>query len=77
MLTNGPIPEALFGTDGTTMIFLIFKFTNITKKMVVSNLKYETDRETISKFLNKVKDLLDDISSNYTIIIDKGVCHED
>ena len=45
--------------------------------MVVSNLKYETDRETISKFLNKVKDLLDDISSNYTIIIDKGVCHED
>ena len=43
----------------------------------VYNTKYETEKETLAKFGNNVKDLLDDMSKNYSIIIDKGECHED
>ena len=50
--------------DGTTMFYLIFKSINPTTRISVSNLKYETDKATLSKFGKNVKDLLDDISSN-------------
>ena len=59
------------------MIYLIFKRINPATSIVVSNLKYDIDKSIIAKFLNNVKDLLDFMSSNYSIIIDKGERHED
>ena len=58
------------------MIYLIFKRINPATSIVVSNLKYEIEISTLAKFLNKLKDLLDYMSSNYSIIIDKGERHE-
>ena len=63
--------------DRTTMIYLIFKIINPDTSIVVSNLKYEIEKSTIAKFLNNEKDLLDYMSSYYSIIIDKGEHHDD
>ena len=59
------------------MIHLLFKIINPDTSIGVSNLKYEIEKTTIAKFGNNVKDLIDDMSSNYTIIIEKGECHGD
>ena len=59
------------------MLYLLFKIINPATKLVVSNLNYEIEISTLSTFGNNVKDLLDDMSSNYSIIIDKGEHHED
>ena len=63
--------------DGTTMIYLIFKRINPATRIVFSNLKYEIDKATLAKFLSNKKDLLDYMSSNYSMIIDKRELHED
>ena len=59
------------------MLYLLFKIINSDTKIVVSNLKDEIDRSTLSTFGNNVKYLLDDMSSNYSIIIDKGELPKD
>ena len=59
------------------LIYLIFKSINQAKMIGISNLKGEIDKATLDKFGNNIKDLLDDISSNYLIIIYKGENHED
>ena len=62
---------------GPTMLYPIFKSINPDTSIGVSNLKYEIEKSTLSKFGNNVKDLLGAISSNYSILIDKGEHHED
>ena len=57
------------------MISLIFKSTNPTTRIGVSNLKDETEKATLAKFGNNVKDFLGNTSSNYLIIIDNGELH--
>ena len=59
------------------MIYLLFKIINPDTRIGVSNLKYEIEKATLAKFGNNVKDLLDEMSSNYYIIIDKGEYYED
>ena len=58
------------------MLYLILKIINPNTRIVVLNLKYEIDKSTLAKFLNFVKDILDDMSLNYSIIIDKGERNE-
>ena len=58
--------------DGPTMLYLLFKITNPAKRIGASNLKYEIEKSTLAKFGNNVKDLLDGMYSNNSIIIDKG-----
>ena len=53
------------------MIYLILKSIKQAPIIVVYNLKYVIEKSTLTKFGNNVKDLLDDMSSNYPIIIDK------
>ena len=62
--------------DGTTMLYPIFKNINPATRIGVSNLKYEIEKSTLAKFGNNAKELLDDMSSNYSIFIDKGEHHE-
>ena len=59
------------------MLDLIFKIIKPATRIGVSNLKYEIEKANLAKFGNNVKYLLDDISSNYSIIIDKREPHED
>ena len=46
------------------MIYLIFKSINPATKIGVSKLKYEIEKETVTKFGNNVKDLIGDMSSD-------------
>ena len=50
----------LIRIDGPTTIYLLSKSTNPTTGVVVSNIKYEIDNTTLSKFGNNIKDILDD-----------------
>ena len=59
------------------MIYLLFKSINLDKRIGVSNLKDEIDKVTLAKLGENIKDLLDDMSSNYSINIDTGERHED
>ena len=59
------------------MLYIIFKSINPDIMIGFSNLKDEIEKSTLSKFGTNVKDLIDEMSSNYTIIIDKGGHHED
>ena len=59
------------------MIYLLFKSINPYTRIGVSNLKYEIDKSTLSKFGSNLKDIIDDMSSNYTIIIDGVKYHKD
>ena len=59
------------------MLYLILKIIKPNTRIAVSNLKYEIDKSILAKFLNIVKDILDDMSSSYSIIIDKGECNDD
>ena len=59
------------------MIYLLLKIINPATKLGVSNLKDKIEKSTLSTFVNNEKDLLDDMSSNYSIIVDKGEHHED
>ena len=65
----------LIRKDGPTIPCLVFKSINLATRIGVSNLKYDIDKSTLAKFGNNVKDLLDNMSSNYSIIIDKGELH--
>ena len=58
------------------MFYLLFKITNPDTGIGVSKIKYEIDKAIVAKFENKVKYFLDDMSSKYSIIIDKGEHHE-
>ena len=62
----------LISNDGPTMIYIVSKSINPATRIGVSNLKYEIEKATLAKFGKNVKDLLDDMSSNYSIIIYKG-----
>ena len=53
------------------MLYLLFKNTNPDTRISVSNQQYEIEKETLSNFDNNVKDILDYMYSNYSIIIDK------
>ena len=53
------------------MIYLIFKSINLDTRIGVSNLKDKIKKSTLTKFGNNIKDLIDDMSSNYSIIVDK------
>ena len=66
----------LISNDGPTIIYLIFKTIKPDKCIGVSNLKYEIDKATLDKFLNNVKELIYEISSNYSIVIDNGWIRE-
>ena len=59
------------------MIHVILKIINPDTRIGVSNLKSEIKKATLSKFGNNVKDILDDMSSNYSIIIYKKEHHND
>ena len=61
---------------GPTMHHIIFKMINPDTRNGVSNLKYQSGKSTLDKFGNNAKDLLDDMSSNYSIIIEKAELHE-
>ena len=64
------ITEILIKNYRSTMIHPLFKKINQAKRLGVSNLKYEIEKSTLSKFGSNVKDLIDEMSSNYSIIID-------
>ena len=59
------------------MIELILKSKKPATRIGVSNIKYEMERSNIAKFGNNVKDLLGDMSSNESIINDKGEIQDD
>ena len=59
------------------MVYLLFKSINPDIMIGVSNLKYEIDKATLAKFGNNVKDLIDDMSYSYSIIIYEGERHKD
>ena len=59
------------------MIYLLFKRINPATIIGASNRKDEFDKATLAKFGNNIKYLLDDMYSNYSIIIDKGELHKD
>ena len=59
------------------MIYLLFKGINSDTRIGASNLKYDIEKVSLAKFGNNVKDFLDDMSSNDSIIIDKGEHCED
>ena len=63
--------RSLISNYGPTMICLIFKKINPSKRIGVSNIKDDIEKTTLAKFGNNVKDLLYDMSSNYSIFIDK------
>ena len=63
--------------DVPTMIYRAFKSINPVTSIGVSNLKDEIDKSNLDKFGNIVKYLLDDMSSKYSIFLDKGEHHED
>ena len=67
----------LIRNDGPTMLYIPFKNINSATNIGVSNLKYEIEKAILANFGSNVKDLLDDMSSNYYIIIDEGERHED
>ena len=54
----------------------MFKSIKPATRIGVSSQKYEIEKANLSKFGNNVKYLLDDMSSNYYIIIDKVEHHE-
>ena len=53
------------------MIYLPFKSINPDTRIGVYNLKYEIEKAALDKFGNNVKDIIDDTSESYAIIIDK------
>ena len=59
------------------MIYILFETINPVTRIEMFNLKYDIYKTTLSKFVYSVKDILYDMSSNYTIIVDKGRWHED
>ena len=62
----------LKSNDGTNMIYLILISINPATSIDVSNIKYEIEKSTQAKFGNNVKDLIDYMSSNYSIVLEKG-----
>ena len=69
--------RSLISNYGPTMIYILFKSINPNTRIGISTLKYEIKKANLSKFVNNLKDLLDEISSNYTIIIYHRELHED
>ena len=59
------------------MLYLLFKIINPDTSISVSNLKDEIDKANLTKFENNVKDLLYNMSTNYSITVDKVERHED
>ena len=58
------------------MIYLLLKIINPAAGISVSNLKDEIEKSALEKFGNNLKDLLEYMSSNYSIVVDKGEQHE-
>ena len=63
--------------DEPNMLYLLFKIINLDTRIGVLNLKDEIEKATLAEFGNNVKDLLDDMSLNYSIIIDEVERHKD
>ena len=57
---------------GTTVICFIFKIIKPDTRFGVSNSKYLIEKSTLAKFGNNFKYLLDDMTSNYSIILEEG-----
>ena len=58
--------------DLPTILYPLFKIIEPYTRIGVSNLKDEIEKETLATFINNVKYFLDDTSSSYSIIVDKG-----
>ena len=54
----------IISNHGPTMLYLVLKSINPDTSIGVSNIKYEIDKENLSKFGNNVKELLDNMYSN-------------
>ena len=54
------------------MLYIIFKSINPGTMIGVSNLKDKIGKAIPDKFVEHLKDLLDEMSSNNSIILDKG-----
>ena len=67
---------SLIRNYGPTMLHILFKMINPYTSNGVSNLKYQIGKSTLAKFGNNTKDLLDDMSLNYSIIIEKVELYE-
>ena len=67
----------IISNDRTTMIYFIFKSINPATSIGILNVKYDIEKSTLGNFGNNIKDLLYFVSSNYSIIIDKGERHEE
>ena len=59
------------------MLYLLLKSTSPDTRIGVFNLKHEIDKSTLANFVNNIKYIIDDMSSNYSIIVDRGELHED
>ena len=59
------------------MIYFLFKIINPDKSIGFPNLNDEIEKSTLAKLVNNIKDILDYMSSNYSINIDTGEYHED
>ena len=59
------------------MIYLLLKSINPTTRIRVSNLNDNNEKVAIYKFGNNLKDILDDMTSNWNIIIYEGVRHDE
>ena len=67
----------IISNDGPNMLYLLLKIINPATTIGVSNLQYKIEKSNLAKFGNNVKDLLDEIYPNYSIIKEKGERHED
>ena len=67
---NGLMIGGLIRNDGTNLLYILLKTINPDTSIGFSNLKGEIEKEILFKFCNNVKQI-DDISSNYTIVISK------
>ena len=47
------------------MLYLLFKIINQATRIVVSNIKCEIEKANLAKFVNNVKDHLNNMSANY------------
>ena len=54
------------------MRYFLLKSIKPYTRIGLSNLKDEIEKSTLDKFGNNVKDLIDDMPSDYSVITDKG-----
>ena len=63
--------------DGPTMLYILLSLVNPTTRVGVSELKKLIMKATLPAFKHNVIDMLDDMASNYSRILELGGTHED